>query len=93
MKKLRILILGAMLVPGLAFAHGSKAHMTGMALEAALEKFETEETGKANDFLGAKGWISGDKMFVKVYLPNDQVIQYTCHEMEEGDNMTVMCEK
>lgn len=81
-------------IPVVAFAHGNKVGGTGKAIEAALEKFGQEENHTVVDgFLGVKGWPDQDKVQVKIYLPNNAFIQYSCVEHEMNGSEMIMCAK
>mgnify|MGYP001592613997 CR=1 FL=1 len=94
MKTKLLIAMMIVAIPVVAFAHGSKVGSTGHAIETALKKFEQEETHAVVDgFLGVKGWLDQDKVQVKIYLPNNAVIQYTCFEHEMNGSEMTMCTK
>jgi hypothetical protein len=74
------------LMPGFAFAHGSKIQMVSDSTKAGLDKFEAEEPGPASSFAGVKTWINGADAKVRVYYNNNaDSIYYTC-AMHHGGN-------
>ncbi len=93
MKKSIVLGLMAILMPLSVFAHGDKVGVTQHAIETVLEKFKKEEATQVEKFLGVKAWPDGQKVQVKVYLPNSTFIQYGCSEHEMNGEEMVMCDK
>lgn len=88
-----IVTLLVSIVPAFAFAHGNKVDTTSHALSTALQKFSQEEAANIPNFLGVKAWPDGHNIQVKVYLPENGVILYTCGEHEMDGQEMMMCTK
>jgi len=83
-------VLG-ILMPLVAFAHGTKVELTSLALSTALEQFENAATGaQIKSFLGAKGWVSAGDYRIKIYL-EDKEVRIICEEGHEGGQVVMNC--
>ncbi|MDZ4676351.1 MAG: hypothetical protein SGI74_02485 [Oligoflexia bacterium] len=85
----KLLVVTALFLPVISFAHGNKASMTAASIVVATEKFEKDYAAQLVNYTGVKGWPEGAKVQVKIYLTNSKVIGYSCHMM--GTN--VMCDR
>jgi hypothetical protein len=88
------LALSLLLLPGFAFAHGTKIKMVAESTTVALAKFEAEEAAAVQTFSGTKTWLSGADAKVRVYYDdNANSIYYTCVMQHTGGNEQLVCTK
>ena len=91
MKTVSAIVLGAFLlsIPNFSFAHGDKIKTVKGIFPMALAVFENDEQESVrNKFVGAKAWVDGADLWVKVLLAGQEMILYECvidrWEHEEG---------
>lgn len=84
-----------LLMPFLAFAHGSTIEMVEQSTTEVLKKFSTEEDKTIVDaFNAVKSWTSGSVIKVKVYYnANANSIEYSCEMMHHDGKEMLMCDK
>jgi hypothetical protein len=74
-----------------AWAHGTKSGMTAHAIQEVTKIFEKDHAHHGDSYLGIKGWPSGSKIIVRVYLTEDQTLKYSCTEVEEHGKESLVC--
>ncbi len=83
------------LMPFLAFAHGTAIEMVEQSTTEVLKKFSTEEDKNIVEaFSAVKSWTSCNLVKVKVYYnANANSIEYSCEMMHHNGQEMLMCDK
>lgn len=80
-------------MPVFAFAHGDKIEMTKASLAEALKNFSFDHADQIKDFQGTKTWFDGDTAKIRVYLPNNVSMVYSCkHQVDGNGGEVVRCQ-
>ncbi len=84
MKKAKLILAMALLaIPTVSFAHGSKVKVLQEGTDVALEQVQTQENdGTQERVTGVKSWFSGEAVRVRVYLTNNDTLEYHCAQPE-----------
>lgn len=91
MKKIFVsAFVAALSMPVLALAHGDKLEMTKASLTEALKDFKADHPQQVADFQGTKTWFDGDSAKVRIYLPNNVTMLYTCMHHDDGNGGEVL---
>ena len=89
-----ILTMLVVLLPLVAFGHGSVIELTNLSASGALEKFQAEESEETLDaFNGIKAWPSADMIKVKVYLKETDTLVYSCKMEHSDEGEILVCQK
>ncbi len=75
-----------------AFAHGDLIEMTTVSVKEGLAQFKKDHPEHATHFTGVKAWPVGSDIKLKMYLPDNTTINYTCVHKENPDGTNnVVC--
>jgi uncharacterized protein (DUF1684 family) len=81
----------SLLASSVAFAHGDKIEMTQAAITQALAQFKTDHPEHLAHFQGVKGWPENDEIKIKIYMPDNATISYTCMHHDAQGGETLQC--
>lgn len=75
-----------------ALAHGDLVEMTTVSVKQGLAQFKVDHPEHASHFTGVKAWPVGSDIKLKIYLPDNTTINYTCVHKENPDGTNnVVC--
>jgi hypothetical protein len=71
-----------------AFAHGNILDMTAASVAEGLKQLKADHPEHVDHFQGVKAWPAGADLKLKIYLPDNVTIGYTCKHNDQaaGDN-------
>jgi hypothetical protein len=72
------LILVSCAVSSVAFAHGDVLDMTAASVAQGLKQLEADHPEHVEHFQGVKAWPVGADIKLKIYLPDNVTMGYTC---------------
>lgn len=82
---MKILALMTFLMSSVAFS-GTLIEDTNAAITVALNEFQESQTQDVVDsFTGIKAWPVSGGVKAKIYLKNNQSIDYSCHQHTPND--------
>lgn len=81
--------VSALSMPMFAFAHGDKIEMNNLSIAEATKDFKKDHPDQVAGFQGTKSWFDADAVKVRIYLPNNVTMLYTCmhHDNENGEEV------
>lgn len=75
-----------------ALAHGDLIEMTTVSVKQGLAQFKFDHPEHAMHFTGVKAWPVGSDIKLKIYMPDNTTINYTCVHKENPDGTNnVVC--
>ena len=88
MKLTSILVSLVAASSSVAMAHGDIVDMTIASVTQGLAQLKVDHPEHIAHFQGVKAWPSADKIELKIYLPDNASVSYTCEHDEAAENET-----
>jgi hypothetical protein len=86
-----LVVLAACAVSSLALAHGNVLDMTAASVTEGLKQLKIDHPEHVDHFQGVKAWPVGADIKLKIYLPDNVTVGYTCVHKDQGDAGKVAC--